>query len=110
MCSQVQKIAHEQIEELSQYEKERAARIAANEETLKKIELQMQKVKGVKIGLTVHVPASVFPDEPAPELGYWVGKTVATSLGGKGDIRVKCDGEDFVFSRSKLEVADWIVV
>ena len=51
----MQKIAHEQTEELSQYEKESKARMAANEEELKKIELQMQekeKMKGVKIGLT----------------------------------------------------------
>ena len=62
----------------------------------------------VKCGVTVHVPASVFPDEPAPECGYWVGVTKATSLGGKGDIGVQCAGED-LFTWPRSEVAQWVV-
>ena len=57
----------------------------------------------------MHVPHSVFPDEPKPAAGYWTGKTVATRLGGAGDIGVQCDGDDGAFTRPKAEVAQWLV-
>lgn len=62
----------------------------------------------VKIGKVVHVPHSVFPEEPAPPEGYWVGKTVSTSLGGTGDIGIQIPGDD-LFTRPRAEVADWLV-
>ena len=42
-------------------------------------------------------------------LGLQTGKTVATNRGGKEDVGIKCDGDDYVFTRSKVEVAGWIV-
>ena len=62
----------------------------------------------VKVGLVVRVPRSVFPDEPPPRHGYWTGRTVATKRGGATDIGIQCDGEDFVFTRPKAEVAGWV--
>ena len=62
----------------------------------------------VKVGLVVRVPSSVFPDEPPPRHGYWTGRTVATKRGGATDIGIQCDGEDFVFTRPKAEVAGWV--
>ena len=51
---------------------------------------------------------ATFPDEIQPECGYWVGKTVSTSLGGTDDIGVLCEGDDYVFTRPKVEVATWL--
>ena len=62
----------------------------------------------VKIGKVVHIPADVFPDEEAPAEGYWVGKTVQTTLGGNGNVGILVEGEE-VFTRSRIEVVDWIV-
>jgi len=39
-----------------------------------------------------------------------VGKTVpAPGLGGKEDIGIQCDGDDYIFTRPKLEVVAWII-
>lgn len=65
--------------------------------------------KGVHIGAVVRIPCSVFPEEAPTSTGYWVGKTVKTRLGGKKDIGIRCDGEDFVFTRPITEVAKWVV-
>ena len=59
----------------------------------------------VKVGVTVHIPHSVFPDEEEPELGYWIGKTVHTSAGGQMDTGILAEGEDEVFTRSMTEVS-----
>ena len=62
----------------------------------------------VKVGVVVHIPHSVFPEEERPQLGYWVGKTVKTNLGGMSDIGIKVVG-DPIFTRPMCEVADWVV-
>ena len=61
----------------------------------------------VAIGDVVHVPHSAFPDESEPEMGYWVGKTVRTTLGGAADIGIKIVGEP-IFTRPISEVAIWV--
>jgi hypothetical protein len=54
----------------------------------------------VKMGVVVHIPHSVFPEEKRPELGYWVGKTVYTSAaGGRLDVGILAQGEKEVFTR-----------
>ena len=63
----------------------------------------------VKLGVVVHIPHSVFPEETRPELGYWVGKTVFTNKGGALDVGILAQGEDEVFTRSLAEVVKWIV-
>ena len=42
----------------------------------------------VRVGITVHIPYSIFPEEEEPELGYWIGTTVYTSAGGQLDIGI----------------------
>ena len=66
------------------------------------------KDKRVKIGMKVHIPASAFPKEKPPSCMYWVGKVVKTLAGGKDDAGIYVDGEE-VFTRSKAEVAGWLV-
>ena len=66
-------------------------------------------VSQIWIGVAVHVPHCVFPDEEEPPLGFWEGKTVATRLGGKGDIVIKIIGES-VFTRPMVEVAGWVAM
>ena len=61
----------------------------------------------VKVGLTVAIPHHVFPDEPEPEGGVWMGKTVSTSQGGTGDIGISIPGEE-IFTRSRAEVQHWL--
>jgi hypothetical protein len=63
----------------------------------------------VKLGVVVHIPHSVFPEEARPELGYWVGKTVYTSKGGRLDVGILAQGEEEVFTRPLAEVVKWIV-
>ena len=64
--------------------------------------------KMVKIGATVHIPASAFPEEKPPKCKYWVGKVVKTSAGGRTDVGIHVEGEA-VFTRNKAEVAGWLV-
>ena len=66
------------------------------------------KDKQVKIGMKVHIPASAFPKEKPPPCMYWVGKVVKTLAGGKTDAGIYVEGEE-VFTRSKAEVAGWLV-
>jgi hypothetical protein len=66
-------------------------------------------VARVKVGDTVHVPGSIFPHHEQPKSGYWVGKTVSTKAGGKGDIGVLCEGEDELFTWARNVVATWLV-
>ena len=85
----------------SDYEKKRKANMAENDAI-------MALFDKVRIGMTVHIPHSVFPDEPAPEGGFWIGQTVKTNLGGTGDIGVSVPGDD-IFTRPRSEVAHWVV-
>jgi hypothetical protein len=55
-------------------------------------------------------PGSIFPQEPQPDCGYWVGKTVATRNGGTEDVGIKCQGDDYIFTRPKEEVAQWLIL
>ena len=86
---------------MSEYEQQRNRTMKANNAYLALLDK-------VKIGKVVHVPHSVFPQWPAPPEGYWVGKTVSTSLGGSGDIGIQIPGDD-LFTRPRSEVADWLV-
>ena len=61
-----------------------------------------------RIGLTIHVPHSAFPEEDKPTAGYWTGCTVKTSLGGRGDIGIHIEGED-IFTMPMCTVATWVV-
>ena len=63
----------------------------------------------VKLGVTVHIPYSVFPEEEKPELGYWLGKTVFTTAGGQLDIGILAQGDEEVFTRPMAEVVKWVV-
>jgi hypothetical protein len=39
-----------------------------------------------------------------------VGKTVsAPGLGGTDDIGIQCEGDDYIFTRPRMEVAAWII-
>ena len=89
---------------MSEYEIMRRENVSNNEAMLHSLGLGK-----VKIGATVHIPASVFPEEEAPSKGYWVGKTVRTIRGGIHDIGVRAEGDDGCFTRSKLEVAGWLI-
>lgn len=62
----------------------------------------------VKIGMTVHIPKDIFPTEECPTCGYWVGKVVRTSKGGKGDVGIFVEGEAEVFTQPKWKVAKWL--
>ena len=87
-------------DDISEYEAKRNANKAANERVLDLLDL-------VKVGMVVHIPASTFPDEEPPAVGYWVGKTVSTRAGGAADIGIKVDGEP-LFTRPRSEVVDWL--
>ena len=67
----------------------------------------------MKVGVVVHIPASVFPEEPAPPNGFWIGKTVRTKKGGALDVGILCDGDKHIskniFTRLMAEVAGWVV-
>ena len=54
------------------------------------------------------MPQSVFPEDRAPECGYWTGKIVRSKKGGRGDAAIKIDGEE-IFTRPKGEVEAWLV-
>ena len=54
------------------------------------------------------IPHSVFPEEPEPAGGHWMGKIVKTSLGGTADVGILIDGEP-VFTRPRTEVVNWVV-
>ena len=58
--------------------------------------------------MKVHIPASAFPGEKPPKCKYWVGKVVKTAAGGRTDVGIEVEGEE-VFTRSKAEVAGWLV-
>ena len=60
------------------------------------------------IGKVVHVPQSAFPNDAAPECGYWIGKIIRSNMGGRGDEAIKIDGEE-IFTRPKSEVAAWLL-
>jgi hypothetical protein len=61
-----------------------------------------------KIGRVVSIPHTVFPDEPEPAGGCWMGKLVKTSLGGTQDVGILIEGEP-IFTRPRSEVVDWLV-
>ena len=67
------------------------------------------EIQDVPIGVTVHVPASVFSTYEAPPIGYWEGQTCRTGLGGKDDVGIKIPGEQ-IFTRPKKEVSAWVQV
>ena len=83
-------------------EKRRLKTIESNERQLADMALS------IKIGKTVRVPASAFPDYEAPEEGYWEGKTVNTKKGGTGDIGIKIPGED-TFTVSMAVAKGWLI-
>ncbi|KAL1528593.1 hypothetical protein AB1Y20_009933 [Prymnesium parvum] len=62
----------------------------------------------IPMGVTIHIPHSIFPDEPKPKNGYWVGKTVLTTKGGRLDVGIKIRGEA-IFTRPISEVKAWVV-
>ena len=88
-------------EDYSNYEVQRDKKKAANEAVLELMEI-------VKVGMVVHIPATIFPEEEAPADGYWVGKTVSTRAGGAADIGIRV-GSEPVFTRPRSEVLHWIV-
>ena len=63
----------------------------------------------INLGVTVHIPASVFPNEKCPPCGYWTGSTVKTSKGGASDVGIRVQGDDEVFTRPIAEAAMWVV-
>ena len=65
--------------QLSEYELQRLANMRENEEVLAMIDK-------CKIGKSVAIPHSVFPEEDEPAGGYWKGKIVKTLLGGTADV------------------------
>ena len=73
----------------------------ANRETLELIDR-------CKIGRAVAIPHAVFPDEPEPPGGCWMGKLVKTLQGGTGDVGIHIPGEP-IFTRSREEVVHWLV-
>ena len=85
-----------------------AAAAASNVVDSSDEELPAVKCAKVKMGRSVHVPHSAFPDEEEPELGYWIGKTVRCKSGGDADIGIKIPGEQ-VFTWPLSEVAAWVV-
>ena len=84
----------------SDYEMERQKRMEDNTRALMLLDR-------LKIGKVVHIPHSVFPDEPVPPEGYWVGKLCKTNKGGMGDIGIHIEGEE-IFTRPRLEVTGWL--
>ena len=62
----------------------------------------------INLGVTVHIPASVFPNEKCPPCGYWSGSTVKTSKGGASDVGILVQGDE-VFTRPIAEAAMWVV-
>ena len=83
-------------------EKRRLKTIESNERQLANMELS------IKVNQTVRVPASAYPDDEAPEEGYWEGKTVNTKKGGTGDIGIKIPGED-TFTVSMAVAKGWLI-
>jgi hypothetical protein len=61
-----------------------------------------------RIGKSVAIPHSVFPEEAEPAGGCWMGKIVKTSLGGTADVGILIAGEP-VFTRPRTEVVNWVV-
>eukprot|EP00966_Prymnesium_polylepis_P217782 5040141-Prymnesium_polylepis.2 len=88
-------------DEVSEYEQRRLATMGENAEVLALIDKR-------KIGQSVAIPNSVFPDEPEPAGGCWMGKIVKTSLGGTADVGILIVGEP-VFTRPRTEVVNWVV-
>ena len=62
----------------------------------------------VKMGAVVHIPSSVFPHDPVPQDGYWIGATVVCRKGGTKDIGIKV-GDEPTFTWPIAEVATWVV-
>ena len=90
-----------QDEPESDYEKLR-------KQTMAKNKAHLDLLDKVRLGVTVHIPQSVFPDDPAPPEGFWIGKTVSTTAGGTGDVGIEIPGEE-IFTRPRSEVAGWVV-
>ena len=88
-------------EKLSEYEK-------ARRKTMEENDAVITLLDKVKIGKMVLIPHAVFPEEPEPEGGFWIGHTVRTNLGGLGDVGISIAGEA-IFTRPRLEVAHWVV-
>ena len=56
------------------------------------------------------MPADTFKDYKAPPSGFWTGKIVRTSKGGTGDVGIKINGENEVFTWLGLKARDWLVL
>ena len=56
----------------------------------------------------VLAPRRTAPSEYFPPAAFWVGKVVKTLAGGKDDAGIYVEGEE-VFTRSRAEVAGWLV-
>ena len=86
---------------MSEYELERLKTMEANRKTLELIDK-------CRIGKEVAIPHKVFPDEPKPPGGCWMGKLVKTMQGGTGDVGIQIEGEP-IFTRPREEVVGWLV-
>ena len=60
------------------------------------------------IGAILHIPASVWPEEDPPPLGYWVGKAVHTRLGGLLDVGIKLVEEGYIITQPHALACKWI--
>jgi hypothetical protein len=69
---------------------------------------ELELIMKCRIGRSVAIPHTIFPDEPEPPDFFWMGKIVQTSLGGTGDVGIKVEGER-VFTRARSEVVNWLV-
>ena len=58
----------------------------------------------------MHVPAVTFPKDKAPPSGFWTGNIVRTTKGGTGDVGIKINGENEVFTWLGLKARDWLVL
>ena len=60
------------------------------------------------IGAILHIPASVWPEEDPPPLGYWVGKAVHTRLGGLLDVGIKLVEEGYIITQPHALACKWM--
>ena len=66
-----------------------------NQRVLDAIDWAIEKCK---IGKSVKIPHSAFPEEDEPNGGFWMGKIVKTAQGGTGDVGIHIEGEP-IFTR-----------
>ena len=70
---------------------------------------QSKELEALKVdyGLRVLVPAAVFPDDMAPDGGFWEAEVVKDlNVGGKDDVALLILNEE-VFARPATEVIKW---